>query len=119
MKSVIGCLIVYVVIELVMAFIFSAIAQLFYKKSGIDFRSVMKGVTERIFLTIALLNGYTQALTFFSALKLATRLRHSTIQGDEDKFNDYYLLGNLISVLMAFAYVRLYTVLPTYIEGHF
>jgi hypothetical protein len=119
MKSVIGCLVVYLIIEMVMAFIFSAIAQLFYKKNGIDFRSVMKGVIERIFLSVALLNGYTQSLTFFSALKLATRLRHSTIQGDEDKFNDYYLLGNLISVLMAFGYVRLYAVLPGYIEAHF
>jgi hypothetical protein len=64
---------------------------------------------ERLFLFIALSNGYSQALTFFSALKLATRLKHNdqTTQ-DMEGFNDYYLLGNLLSVAVAIAYVYIY-----------
>jgi len=41
----------------------------------------------------------------FSALKLATRLKR--VDGPEDGFNDYYLLGNLISVAAAMGYVVL------------
>jgi len=52
-----------------------------------------------------LIKGYTQALTFFSALKLATRLKHEEPKADLDGFNDYYLLGNLLSVIVATSYV--------------
>jgi hypothetical protein len=45
------------------------------------------------------------ALTFFSALKLATRLKHDESSGsDSNKFNDYYLVGNLLSVSVALFY---------------
>jgi len=44
-------------------------------------------------------------MTLFSALKLATRLRR---EGAEERgFNDYYLMGNLLSVLAAMGYVLL------------
>lgn len=67
---------------------------------------------ERLFLTISLLNGYQQSLTFFSAVKLATRLKHKEAKDEnEDRFNDYYLIGNLISVLVAIGYVRLWKAL--------
>jgi hypothetical protein len=92
--------------EIVLAFLFSVISQLVYKRLGLDFRSIFKGLIERVFLFIALLNGYPHALTFFSALKLATRLKHS--DSNENAFNDFYLIGNLISVSVAFGYVVLF-----------
>lgn len=95
--------------EIIIAFVFAVTAQLFYKKIGFDFRSILKGLIERLFLMIALLNGYPHALTLFSALKLATRLKHNEGSNIEDnKFNDYYLIGNFVSVGVAMGYVCLY-----------
>lgn len=91
--------------EIVLAFGFAVVAQVFYRRKGLDFRSIAKGCVERAFIVIALLLDYPHALTLFSALKLATRLKR--VDGPEDGFNDYYLLGNLISVAAAMGYVAL------------
>jgi hypothetical protein len=53
--------------EIILAFVFLVIAQLVYKKMGFDFRSIFKGIVERIFLFISFYNGFPHALTFFSA----------------------------------------------------
>ena len=108
MSKFVLMLIMFVLAEALLAFLFSVIAQLFYKKAGIDFKSILKGIIERLFLTIALSSDITSALTFFSALKLATRLRHEEPGGDHNKFNDYYLIGNLASVTMAIFYAYIY-----------
>lgn len=106
-------LVIYLVSEVILAFIFSAIAQLYYKEiankgKGIDFKSVLKGIFERVFLAVSLINNLPHALTFFSALKLATRLKHDEPDKEHNKFNDYYLVGNLASVLVAIIYSWLY-----------
>ena len=109
MSKVILLLLLFGMSEIIIAFAFAAIAQQFYSRLGFDFKSIIKGVVERLFLFIALVNGYTQALTFFSALKLATRLKHSeTEAAKENKFNDYYLIGNLASVAITIGYVYVY-----------
>jgi hypothetical protein len=100
--------ILFLVTEIIIAFAFAVIAQVFYHKIGFDFKAIFKGIAERLFLFIMLVNGYAQALTFFSALKLATRLKHEEPSKDLDGFNDYYLLGNLLSVLVAIGYVYVY-----------
>ncbi|MCE7041462.1 hypothetical protein [Dyadobacter sp. CY312] len=92
--------------EIVLGFLFSVIAQVFYQKTKIDFKSLIKGFIERMFLMIFLFNDLAPALTFFSALKLATRLKHDESNStDSNKFNDYYLVGNLVSVSVALFYV--------------
>lgn len=99
--------------ETILAVFFAATAKIFYKKIGIDFTSIIKGFIERMFLMIFLFNDYSSALTFYSALKLATRLKHEekdTIgnkESNENRFNDYYLIGNLVSVSAALGYVYL------------
>jgi hypothetical protein len=98
----------FVITEVFIAFIFAVIAQVFYHTLGFNFKAIFKGMAERVFLFVMLVNGYTQALTFFSALKLATRLKHEEPKKDLDGFNDYYLLGNLLSVLVAIGYVYVY-----------
>ena|ERR1700761_9339670 len=100
--------VIVILTETILAFLFAIIAQVFYKKAGIDFKSIAKGIIERLFLVIALANDLTSALTFFSALKLATRLKHEEAKEDHNKFNDYYLIGNLASVTVAILYVYLY-----------
>ncbi len=108
MNKLILLLILFVISEALIAFFFAVTAQLFYKKIGFDFKSIIKGVVERLFLLISLVSNYPHALTFFSALKLATRLKHNETPQTENKFNDYYLIGNLISVAVAIGYVYIY-----------
>ena len=81
-------LIFFVITETILAFVFSVIAQIYYKKLGIDFKSIFKGLLERLFLIIAFIHDLTSALTFFSALKLATRLKHEEEKDEHNKFND-------------------------------
>jgi hypothetical protein len=95
--------------EIVLAFVFSAIAQLFYQRIGLNFKSILKGAIERLFLTVSMLNNYPHALTLFSALKLATRLKRKDMDEEiENKFNDFYLVGNMVSVVVAMGYVYLF-----------
>lgn len=97
---------IMLVCEIILAFLFSLIAQLFYEKSEIDLKSILKGLIERLFLTIFMFNDLPHAITFFSALKLATRLKHDeSNKGETEKFNNYYLIGNLVSVTVALLYV--------------
>ena len=108
MPEYVVLLLVFIIVEVFIAFIFAVIAQIFYHRIGLNFKAIFKGMAERLFLFIMLVNGYSQALTFFSALKLATRLKHEEPAKDLDGFNDYYLLGNLISVAVAIGYVYVY-----------
>ena len=100
-----------IMIEIGLGFFYYLITPVSMRKSTlIDYKSLLKGVLERIFLTVALINGYPHALTLFGTLKLATRLkRHS--EGDKIKeatYNDFYLMGNFISIIVAIFYVYLY-----------
>jgi hypothetical protein len=53
--------------------------------------------------------SFPYALTFFSALKLGTRLKHKDEDDkSENAFNDFYLVGNLISVAVAIYYFVAY-----------
>jgi hypothetical protein len=72
------------------------------KKGTISLRSLLKGWVERAFLVFALVSGYPQALTLFAALKIATR-----IKDDQPISNDFYLLGNLVSVSLAILYAKI------------
>ncbi len=98
---------IILVSEIMLAFMFSVISQVFYKKMGLDFRSIFKGIIERLFLLVCLFNDFPHAITFFSALKLGTRLKHEENPEAENKYNDFYLIGNLISVMVAVGYLLL------------
>lgn len=62
--------------------------------------SALKGVLERLVIFVGLVNEVPSVVTFFGAVKLGTRL-------DDDKknrvSNDYFLVGNLVSILMVTA----------------
>ncbi|MEO1022730.1 MAG: hypothetical protein AAFW89_09300 [Bacteroidota bacterium] len=67
-----------------------------------SWKSVFKGVLERIFIIIGVLMGYPHVITAFGALKIGTRLhddKNSAIS------NDYFLVGNFISLLAALIFV--------------
>ena len=65
-------------------------------------RSIFKGVLERLFLIIGLVLGYPQVIIAFGALKIGTRFQRSSSVS-----NDYFLIGNFISLLTAILYSQL------------
>lgn len=91
---------IIIITELLSILFFWLIAK--YNKDKISLASVLKGILERAFICFSLLVGYPHVLTLFAALKIATRIK------DESKIsNDYYFIGNLISVSLAIFYTLL------------
>ncbi len=66
-----------------------------------DVGAALKGILERLVLFTALLHGYPQMLIAFGTMKLGTRLHH---EQDSEISNSYFLVGNLISILLAMLY---------------
>ena len=88
--------------ELLIHLLFFIISKLIGKtnKDKVSSASILKGILERLFIVISLEFNITQALTLLGALKIATR-----IKDNEDRVsNDFFLIGNLISVLFGIGY---------------
>jgi len=63
--------------------------------------STLRGILERLTVYTGLLHHFPQIIIAFAALKLGTRLyeeKHSDIS------NNYFLVGNLISLLLSVIY---------------
>lgn len=99
---------IMIISEIMLWFIFSVVAKYYYKKNEIDLGSLFKGLLERLFLVLFLYNDIPHALTIFSALKIATRLKHEETGEETQRFNNYYLIGNLISVSVSLFYMFLW-----------
>lgn len=101
-------------LEALVTAIFSIITPKGESKSAFDWKSVVKGLVERAFLTYSLISGFPHVLTLFGALKLGTRLKSAdnekTPEGreKESRYNDYYLVGNFISVSLSIFYYTLF-----------
>jgi hypothetical protein len=67
------------------------------EKRGI---SVVKGILERLVLIVGIMAGYPQIIIAFGALKIGTRF-----QKNSKISNDYFLIGNFISLLTAIIFV--------------
>jgi hypothetical protein len=65
---------------------------------------IFRGLIERAFISICLINGIFQGLIVFGTLKVATRL-----SAPKDNIsNSYYLIGNMTSILIAILQYGLY-----------
>ncbi len=70
---------------------------------GFSLRPMLLGVLERLFLYVGLMQGFGQTLILFGALKIGARLKN-----EKDKIsNDYFLVGNLVSVLLVFSTIAI------------
>lgn len=92
---------VFIVGELIALILFSIVRwrlaqEKFFKKPDIQ---TLKGVLERLVLFVGLLNGYSTVLVVFGALKLGTRLHED--EQNKGLSNNYFLIGNLLSLLLA------------------
>lgn len=66
---------------------------------------MFKGILERFVVTFGLFIALPGILTVFAALKLANRLSHEA--DDRDITINYFLIGNLTTVLLCLAYYKL------------
>lgn len=67
--------------------------------------AMLKGVLERLVMYVGLLMNYSVVIAAFGAFKLGTRFKDSP---ENPVSNDYFLIGNLLSLLIVFAEVLLF-----------
>jgi len=94
---------IFVIGELVGLLIFAAVKRTIgpAKTSPAAKASVIKGILERAVMFTGLLHGFPQILIAFGALKLGTRLHE---EKESEISNSYFLVGNLVSILLAMLY---------------
>jgi hypothetical protein len=104
-------ILLFIALELLLGFFYYRITPKSIRASELDHKSLLKGIVERFFLMVSLINNFPHALTLFGTLKLATRLKRESDNEkiNESTFNDFYLIGNFISVIMAIFYAFLYS----------
>ena len=88
--------------ELILPVLFFIVSKFIGKtnKDKISRTSILKGLLERTFIVVSLHFNLAQALTLLGALKIATRIK----DGEGKVSNDFFLIGNLISVLFGIGY---------------
>lgn len=106
-------LFIIVIIEVVLTLFYTIISPKKDNVLKLDFKSILKGLIERSFLTYSLLNNFPHSLTLFGALKLGTRLKSADDEKTEEgikresRYNDYFLIGNFVSVSISIIYFNL------------
>lgn len=99
-------LIVFIVGELIGLFVFWAVRRIWkIDSNGINWKAIIGGWIERIVLFFGLATGLSQVVIMFGALKIGTRVSTSK---NEKVSSEYFLIGNLISALLAFLYLFVY-----------
>lgn len=96
---------VFICGEAISFFIFKTLNYFFYNKKW-EFkinRSVIKGDIERLFLFLSLVYNFPHALIAFGAIKIGTR-----IKPDEKISNDYFFVGNIVSLLISIFYYAIW-----------
>ncbi|WP_400263450.1 hypothetical protein ACFX5U_10700 [Sphingobacterium sp. SG20118] len=107
-------ILIILVAELLLSLAFWIFTPQSVNNKKFDLKSTVKGVLERLFMTYSLCQGFPHVLTLFGALKLGTRLKRAEKEDTpenikkEAAYNDYYLIGNLISVALSIFYYSLF-----------
>lgn len=100
---------VFLVVEILLYFsVFKLLGRIFLRRdrttpNDVTFEDFAKGVIERGVVAFGLYLGYPHVLTLFGAMKLGTRLKS---EPQTPEYNNFYLIGNLVSVLVAMIYSR-------------
>jgi hypothetical protein len=94
--------------EIIFYFVFGLIERwLDLSITGTPRREMFKGILERLMLAVGIAHGITTVVIAFGALKIATKLSLSASDNKIEhvqKHNDYFLIGNLLSILFAVVY---------------
>ena len=103
MQISISFFLIYLASELIGYFGFRRVRKHYLGEFGSS-RPMWNGIIERIFLYLCIFTQVYHGFTLFGALKIGTR-----IKADENKVsNDYFLIGNLISVSMVLVTAYIY-----------
>jgi hypothetical protein len=101
-------LLVIFVGEIIFHLVFYIVRRVFgLVSTGNTAREVFKGVLERLMISIGLAHGIITIIIAFGALKVATKLSLSASDQEPDQVqthNDYFLVGNVMSLIFAMAY---------------
>jgi hypothetical protein len=112
MLPIVEAIIIYAAEEIIALLIFYIVRKIFRETPDPDQKprpvvlTVLKGMLERLFIYVGLILDYPQCLTVFAALKIGTRLEDAK---SKHISNDYFLVGNLISVLLALVACYIYS----------
>jgi hypothetical protein len=93
-------LVSFIGFEMLAYFLFKKIRKAFVKsdlKNRRDF-SFLKGMLERLMLLLGFVYSIPTIIVFFGAIKIGTRLKEN---GETAISNDYFLIGNTVSALIA------------------
>jgi hypothetical protein len=101
-------LISYAAIELVGLGVFPMVRRHFQPTASFSWFSVAKGSLERLVLMVGMTMTMSTVLVLFGALKIGTRIAEKE---NERISNDYFLVGNLMSVLLTLVGVGIYSFL--------
>ena len=102
MCKIIGILIIYICVEIIANIVFFfPMKKIYGSKKQIHEKALpwMKGVLERVCLNVGMLLGFPQILIAFGALKIGTKINNESLN------SEYYLLGNLASILTCFIFI--------------
>lgn len=99
--SFIWILLMYLLMELVINLLFHLVSKRLDSHENRSI-SIFKGILERLFLIIGLFAGYPQVIIAFGAIKIGTRF-----QKNSKVSNDYFIIGNFISLLAAILFIHL------------
>ena len=92
--------VVFILGEMIRLIVFSTLKKRLgpEKNSPASKGATARGILERVVLVTGLLHDFPQIIIAFGALKLGTRLHE---EKESDISNAYFLVGNLISILLA------------------
>ena len=108
-------LIVYLFIEIVSNFTIFPLLNKGYgmkKHEGEIMNPRIKGVIERLCLVIGMSIAVPHVLVAYGALKIGTKLGGQPRNTSDKTKTEYYLIGNLISIIIAFLIVYLSDKIP-------
>ncbi len=106
MFELVSLIIIYLTIELFANLAFFNPLKRIYGSTQQDHEKTLpwlKGVFERMCLNMGLMLGYPQILIAFGALKIGTKINNKNIN------SEYYLLGNLASIMTCFLFQFAFT----------
>lgn len=115
-----GVFFLIIIVGEVLAFFVFAVIRLIFRKGKFlrwPDAETLRGVIERFVIYVGLANGYLQVLVLFGALKIGTKLKPEDKPLPVGVANDYYLVGNLLSVLIAMLDSALFAVLCQQLRG--
>lgn len=107
LKKIIYYCIAFIISELLAAFVFYFVRKKLSKLTSKNtLSSTLKGTLERLVVYIGLAFGFQSIIMLFGALKIATRLKDE----DEKISNNYFLIGNFLSILFVFVALFIFNI---------